>query len=247
MENTEKIIKKSLFAYYRISPNPRKNSPEMNQKKKVREYCTTNPYTIVKEFQDLLISGKDMNRPQFQLMISELPSVDGIIIYDVSRFARNSKDGIPIFLNILSQGKCIVLVKNNKMLDYSKGSDMSSWEMLVPIIEMFQAEEYLTELHKRELIGIERLIEKRGGKIVVENGIRKVIGAKWGASITWGYDPNTKKQLTKEQFIKKYNEFIEKKISKRGISRMLDMDINTIYKRLKELKLSSEIVKDDKK
>lgn len=244
MENSEKITKKLLFAYYRISPNPRKNSPEMNQKKKVREYCQTNPYKIVNEFEDLQISGKDMNRPNFQAMLSQLSKVDGIIIYDVSRFARNSKEGIPIFLNILSQGKCIVLVKNNKLLDYSKGSDMSSWEMLVPIIEMFQAEEYITELHKREIIGIERCVEKRGGKIVIENGVRKVIGAKWGASITWGYDPNTKKPLTKDQFIKKYTEFIEKKISKRGISRILNIDINTMYKRLKEIENDKKLVSE---
>lgn len=234
MENLGKTTKKSVFAYYRISPNPRKNSPELNQKKKIKEYCDTNPFIIINEFQDLLISGKDMDRPQFQLMLSQLSTVDGIIIYDVSRFARNSKEGIPLFLNILSQGKCIVLVKNNKILDYSKGSDMSSWEMLVPIIEMFQAEEYLTELHKKELIGIKRLVEKRGGELIEKDGKRKIIGCKWGASITWGYDPNTKKKLTKDQFLKKYNELIEKKISKRGISRMLDLDINTLYKRLKE-------------
>ena len=110
---------KRLFAYIRISPNPRKNSPEMNQKIEIQRYCESNNIIIVKEFCDLQISGKSLKREEFQKMLNRLDEVDGIVIFDVTRFARNVNEGIPLFLQILNQKKEIHLVKNNKILDYS--------------------------------------------------------------------------------------------------------------------------------
>ncbi|UYP44764.1 hypothetical protein NEF87_001049 [Candidatus Lokiarchaeum ossiferum] len=136
-----------VFAYYRISPNPRKNTPENNQINEIESYSLQKNIEIVKEYKDLLVSGKIINQKGFNEMLSNLSKVDGNIIYDVSRFGRNAKEAIPLFINILSMKKAIKFVKDNKTLDYSDSSDMSIWEMLVPIIELFQAEEYIKNLH----------------------------------------------------------------------------------------------------
>lgn len=201
----------ALFAYYRISPTPRKNSPELNQKKAVREYCEENNISIEEEFTDLLVSGSEMNRPEFNKMISKLPEVQGIIIFDVSRFGRDVKEAVPLFMNILNQKKVIILVKNNKILDYRIDSTMSIWEMLVPIIEFFQAEEYIKNLHIRQKIGIKRKIEESG---------------------TWG----PKKKLVDW---KRYDQYRELGVPKTAIAKMLGVSVKTLYRRLSEREINT--------
>jgi len=164
-----------IFAYYRISPNPRKNDPIQNQKQAISDYILDKDFEIVNEFEDIHMSGSDMNRPAFQDMLSQLKKVDGIIIYDVSRFGRNAKEAIPLFLGILNQQKTITLVKNDKTLDFRGDSEMSIYELLLPIIECFQAEEYIKNLHIKQKLGIERYIakNKRWGRKKIEINWKK--------------------------------------------------------------------------
>ncbi|WP_371805346.1 recombinase family protein [Candidatus Lokiarchaeum ossiferum] len=197
-----------VFAYYRISPTPRKNSPEENQKISVQSYCEDKEIEIVKEFTDLLVSGSEMSRPEFNKMLSELNSVDGIIIFDVSRFGRDAKEAVPLFMNILNMDKKITLVKNSKTLDYSQNSQMSIWELLVPVIEFFQAEEYIKNLHIKQKIGIQRKIKVSG---------------------SWG----PKKKIVDW---KKYDYYIEMGVPKIAIAKMMDISQKTLYRRLAERK-----------
>lgn len=195
------------FAYYRISPNPRKNSPEENQISEIRKYAVEKSLEIIGEYKDILVSGTEMNRPQFNDMLNSLQKVKGIIIYDVSRFGRNAKEAIPLFMDLLNKGIKIYLVKNNICLDYSQGSKMSIWDMLLPIIEFFQAEEYVKNLHKRQKIGINRYIEKNG---------------KWGR--------NSKKVKWS-----KYVEWRMKGLNKSAACVLLEISTNTLYRRFRDL------------
>ena len=199
-------MKKKLFAYYRISPTPRKNSPEKNQILFVREYSEKNDIEIVEEFKDILISGTTMDRMQFNNMLQRLNEVDGIIIFDVSRFGRDVKEAIPLFLNILNQNKSITLVKNNKTLDYSPDSNMSIWDLLVPVIEFFQSEEYVKNMKIRQKKGIERFIEEKG---------------KWG--------PNVKKLD-----LKKYSNYRIDGLNKSSVCILLKISRSTLYRRLND-------------
>ena len=198
---------KRLFAYIRISPNPRKNSPELNQKIEIQRYCSSNNIIIKKQFSDLQISGKSLKREEFQKMLNRLDEVDGIVIFDVTRFARNVNEGIPLFLQILNQKKEIHLVKNNKILDYSN-ENYSTWDLLVPIIEFFQGEEYLKNLHIRQAIGIKRYKDKNG---------------RWGKR---EYFFNKEKYI-ELKFLNTKNRIIAKEL---GISE------RTLYRRVKEIK-----------
>ena len=207
--------KKKLFAYYRLSKTDRKKDVIENQKNAVNEFLKQVPdHKIINEYQDIFQSGYDMERPNFRKMISAIHTVDGIIMYDVSRFGRNAMDTIPIFMNILSSEKRIILVRNRKILDYSKDSGLSIWEMLVPLIELFQAQEYLTNLKKRQKIGIERYRKNH----------------KWGRPKKWGNGKD------KSDFIKAYRRYAEMGIAKTSIAKLLEININTLYRRLRELK-----------
>jgi len=207
--------KKRLFSYYRLSKTDRKKDVIENQKNAIRDFLKQMPnYQVENEYMDVFQSGYDMKRPNFREMISAMHKVDGIIMYDVSRFGRNAMDAIPLFMNLLSNEKCIILVKNRKILDYAKDSGLSIWEMLVPLIELFQAQEYLTNLKKRQKIGIERYREKH----------------KWGRPKKWGENMN------KSDFIKAYTKYAEMGIAKTSIAKLLEININTLYRRLRELK-----------
>jgi len=70
------------------------------QQKKIEQYCQYKQFNLAKVYEDKGISGKDMNRPQFKLMIDELNEGDTIIVADLSRFSRNLKDTIGMFVKL---------------------------------------------------------------------------------------------------------------------------------------------------
>lgn len=212
--------KKRLFAYYRLSRTPREKDVINNQRVAVRKWIDVHPnYEIVEEFEDIYISGYETDRPEFLRMLSQINEVDGLILYDVSRFGRHVMNTVPKFMDLLSRGKCIILVKNNIVLDYKEGEGASIWDMLIPVIEMFQAEEYLTNMKKRQRLGIERYREQHGGR--------------WGRPKSWGKYNN--RTLSKKEFIKIFINLTNYGAPKTVIARMLSMDIHTLYRRLYDL------------
>lgn len=79
--------------YVRISrsdDNNHHNSID-NQIKGITDYCKTHKYPITKIYKDINVSGKTMNRPEFNLMMNDVDSglIDTIIVKDLSRFGRN--------------------------------------------------------------------------------------------------------------------------------------------------------------
>jgi len=80
--------------------------------------------------------------------------------------------------------------------------------MLVPIIEFFQAEEYIKNLHIRQKIGIKRKIEETG---------------------TWG-------PKKKEVDWKRYDHYRYLGVPKTAISKMFGISVKTLYRRLQECK-----------
>ena len=78
--------------------------------------------------------------------------------------------------------------------------------MLVPIIEFFQAEDYIKNFHIRQKIGIKRKIEESGS---------------WGPkkkTVDW----------------KRYDQYRELKVPKTAIARMLGISVKTLDRRLEE-------------
>ena len=107
------------------------------------------------------LSGKDTNRPQFQLMMNNLRSGDVINIHSLDRVGRNTKDILEIVQQIKDKGCVINFHKENLKFDGTK-TDMYS-ELLLTILAGFSEFE-------RNII-LER--QREGIAIAKEKGVYK--------------------------------------------------------------------------
>jgi DNA invertase Pin-like site-specific DNA recombinase len=103
------------------------------QVKALREYASHNGYIVTKEFIDEAESGRSIDRPGFKQMIIEArqkpPQFEVILVWKMSRFARNREDSI-IYKSLLrKQG--IQVVSINEPLE-----DTPSGRLLEGIIEV---------------------------------------------------------------------------------------------------------------
>ena len=103
------------------------------QLKALREYALRNGYTVVKEYVDEAESGRSIDRPGFKQMIASArqkpPPFDAILVWKLSRFARNREDSI-IYKSLLrKQG--IQVISINELVE-----DTPSGRLLEGIIEV---------------------------------------------------------------------------------------------------------------
>ena len=89
---------KTTIIYIRVSTSQQaENGLSLeNQLKRLREYCKYHGFQNIIEISDEGISGKSTNRPGFQKMIelAKKHQIDNVIVYSLSRFARNTIDTI---------------------------------------------------------------------------------------------------------------------------------------------------------
>lgn len=83
--------------YYRISTRDKQDVSM--QQKACRDYCTRENINIVKEYQDLGVSGKKESRPQFDLMLNDMRDkiIDTVIVYKLDRIGRSLKHLVTLF------------------------------------------------------------------------------------------------------------------------------------------------------
>lgn len=74
------------------------------QLEKMRAFCFSQGWEIYKEYVEEGRTGKNMERPQLQALLSDLQHVDVIIVYKLDRLSRNVSD-INILLNTFEQNK----------------------------------------------------------------------------------------------------------------------------------------------
>ncbi|GAA5417006.1 hypothetical protein Pryu01_02067 [Paraliobacillus ryukyuensis] len=94
-------MNKSAIAYIRVSRMGTavtkfkdKESPE-TQMSHISKYCEQKEYQIVSKYEDLDYSGGTDERPGFQKMFWEIrnnPKIDVVVVYSLSRFARDVLD-----------------------------------------------------------------------------------------------------------------------------------------------------------
>jgi len=94
------------------------------QLKAMREYAQRNGHTVFREFVDEAESGKTANRPAFREMIAvarlKEPPFGGILVWKLSRFARNRKDSI-IYKSLLRKQGIQVISINEPIEDTPTG------------------------------------------------------------------------------------------------------------------------------
>ncbi|GAG61458.1 unnamed protein product [marine sediment metagenome] len=150
------------------------------QLKAMRKYSLEHNFDVYKEFVDEAESARTANRPAFQNMIAfakQKPKLfDSILVWKLSRFARNREDSI-IYKALLRRRGISVISINEKLDDSPSGKLL---EGMIEVIDEF----YSTNLAQDTL---------RGMKENVSRGFRN------GSTIPMGY----KKKIVKLNSISK--------------------------------------------
>ncbi|WP_371806428.1 recombinase family protein [Candidatus Lokiarchaeum ossiferum] len=202
-------MKKKIFAYYRISTEKqKKKNTQENQKKVIAEFVKGLDVEIVREFEDLGISGADNERPQFILMLSLLKDVDGLVIYDLDRLTRDFEMGVNLMFLLKNTKKSLYIARTKDVKDFSDDS-----EQLMTIIKSWVSALERKKIKERQKIGIQRYIENKG---------------RWGRKKTFG------KYKIPDQFWKNYDTYREMGISKTGCAKLLGISRSTMNRRVEE-------------
>ena len=101
------------YIYGRYSDHRQSDTSIDQQFREIREYCQRENITIVGEYADRAMTGKNDNRPEFQRMIHDCARgrVDFVICWKVDRFARNRYDAATYKARIKKYGVKVIYVK----------------------------------------------------------------------------------------------------------------------------------------
>lgn len=93
--NPEELL--PAVAYYRYSPGSGQTEQSIEgQRRDCMAYAKAHGYTIVKEYIDRHLTGRNDKRPEFQLMMkdAELHRFDTLIAWKNDRISRNRRDAL---------------------------------------------------------------------------------------------------------------------------------------------------------
>ncbi|MEW6601393.1 MAG: recombinase family protein, partial [Nitrospirota bacterium] len=130
-------MKAVLYARVSSERQAEKDLSISAQLKALRKYAENKGFEIVREFVDEAESARTADRPAFQEMISLAKSkskpFDAVLVWKLSRFARNREDSI-IFKSLLKKKGIQVLSINEQIDDSPAGSLL---EGIIEVIDEF--------------------------------------------------------------------------------------------------------------
>ena len=79
------------IAYYRYSSHAQNEMSIDQQRKEAERYAKAHGFTIIKEYADAALSGTSDDRPQFQLVLSDVGKIRpaALIVWKTDRIARD--------------------------------------------------------------------------------------------------------------------------------------------------------------
>ncbi len=127
-----------VVLYARVSSDKQDISLSISsQLKALREYAEKMGYQVVMEFVDEAESGRTIRRPVFQEMIRKArlkpPPFQGILVWKLSRFARNREDSIIHKSLLRKQG--IEVISINEPVENSPSGHMM--EGIIEVMDEF--------------------------------------------------------------------------------------------------------------
>lgn len=133
----------NVVIYARFSSHSQTEQSIEGQLKVCYEYAEANHYTVVGEYIDRAISGTTDNRAQFQRMIadSDKHTFEGVLVYQLDRFARNRYDSAINKAKLKKNGVRVLSAKEN-IADDASG-------ILVEGVLESMAEYYSVELSQK--------------------------------------------------------------------------------------------------
>ena len=137
----------NVVIYARFSSHSQTEQSIEGQLKVCYEYAESNHYTVVGEYIDRAISGTTDNRAEFQRMISDSDkhTFDGVLVYQLDRFARNRYDSAINKAKLKKNGVRVLSAKEN-IADDASG-------ILVEGVLESMAEYYSAELSEKVIRG----------------------------------------------------------------------------------------------
>ena len=114
-EVCEENLMEEVVLYARVSSDRQDVDLSISaQLRALREYARKNGYIVVREFVDEAESGRTIKRPVFQEMIRQSrlkpPPFDGVLVWKLSRFARNREDAIVYKSLLRKQGIQVISI-----------------------------------------------------------------------------------------------------------------------------------------
>ena len=167
----------NVVIYARFSSHSQTEQSIEGQLKVCYEYAEANHHTVVGEYIDRAISGTTDNRVQFQKMIadSERHTFEGVLVYQLDRFARNRYDSAINKAKLKKNGVRVLSAKEN-IADDASG-------ILVEGVLESMAEYYSAELSQKIHRGMAINAEK-----CLSNGSNPGLGYKVNPDRTFRVD-----------------------------------------------------------
>ena len=144
----------NVVIYARFSSHSQTEQSIEGQLKVCYEYAESNHYTVVGEYIDRAISGTTDNRAEFQRMISDSDkhTFEGVLVYQLDRFARNRYDSATYKAKLKKNGIRVLSARENI-------SDDASGVLMEAVLEGM-AEYYSVELSQKIRRGMDINAEK---------------------------------------------------------------------------------------
>ena len=144
----------NVVIYARYSSHNQTEQSIEGQLKVCYEYAERNGYTVINEYIDRALTGKNANRPSFQKMIedSNKKLFSAILVYQLDRFARNRYDSAKYKNRLKKNGVKVFSAKEN-IADDASG-------ILVESVLEGMAEYYSAELSQKVIRGMKINAEK---------------------------------------------------------------------------------------
>ena len=167
----------NVVIYARFSSHSQTEQSIEGQLKVCYEYAESHNYTIVGEYIDRAQSGKFDNRADFQRMIadSDKHTFEGVLVYQLDRFARNRYDSAIYKAKLKKNGVRVMSAKENI-------SDDASGILIEGVLESM-AEYYSVELAQKINRGMAINAEK-----CLSNGSNPGLGYKVNKDRTFSVD-----------------------------------------------------------
>lgn len=104
-----------VVIYARFSSHSQTEQSIEGQLKVCYDYAKSNNYTVIGEYIDRAQSGKFDNRLEFQKMISDSDkhNFEGVLVYQLDRFARNRYDSAIYKAKLKKNGVRVLSAKEN--------------------------------------------------------------------------------------------------------------------------------------
>lgn len=139
----------NVVIYARFSSHSQTEQSIEGQLKACYEYAERNSYTVIGEYIDRALTGTNDNRPEFLRMIEDSgkKTFQGILVYQLDRFARNRYDSAVYKKKLKKNGVRVLSARENISEDASG--------ILIESVLEGMAEYYSAELSQKIRRGLD--------------------------------------------------------------------------------------------